>query len=141
MNPIQRAHSVITSSTAFASNIGVDLIVEWQDEQGRLAFVIERQTGSLGAGAKAIAFLLRQADLARLPVVIDVIQSQPRLIQYYWQFGFACQSSTDQNLEQQALDDIKHQRDAYIKRGSDIADFGVTFMWRTVDVLPLGIAA
>lgn len=121
---------VIRDAQDFASRLRVTLIVEWQDEGERLTFFVARGKASRGSGAQAIAYLLMLADEANLPVVIDVLESEPALIRYYWRFGFRLGDGSGV-AEIVALADLLAARTRFLqKAGHTAADFGVTFMGR-----------
>lgn len=128
---------VIDAATAHALGMGVALVVEWQDEQERLTFVVERRSGAPGSGAATIAELLRLADEAGLEVAIDVLESIPELVHYYRRFGFrAFSEATDPILteaeEEAGVADLRVRRNRFLTTaGNAPSDLGVTFMWRT----------
>lgn len=126
-----QALRIAKRSKRHAAAIGVDLEVEWQYEEKRLTFIVDRQDGAPGSGAIAIQHLLDEADGHGIPVVIDVIQSIPALIRYYWRFGFRCFSDHDDAAELAELQKIERERAEYLARpGADPHDYDVTFMWR-----------
>lgn len=136
------ARDIAGASMAFAGNIGVDLVVEWQDDQRRLTFMVERRGGDPGSGARAISHLLELADAAGIEVAIDVLRSIPALIRYYWRFGFRAYSEGAHDDELRELERYQVIRAEFLSRpGATEDDLGVTFMWRDAPRGPTRLAA
>lgn len=121
--------NLIRDARAHASSLGVDLDVEYQEEQERLTFAVKRGDGAPGSGEAAIRHLLRLADAEGIPVAIDVADSIPALIRYYWRFGFRA-FSDDDAVERAELEAYAARRDELLREAGGRREFGVTFMWR-----------
>lgn len=130
------AHDIARSAAAEADAIGVELIVEWQQDQQRLTFAVTRLSGPPGTGADAIRHLLHLADGAGVEVAIDVLESSPDLLRYYRRFGFrafseAIDPTVVETEEEAGIEELTTMRNAFLAiAGNTAADFGVTFMWR-----------
>ena len=119
---------IISNITAYAETLGVSLIAEYLDEQGYLTFVVSRTGGAPGNGAVAIRYLARRARESNLDVSIDVAFSEPRLIRYYWQFGFRLLDGSCMGEEEAELEKIEQERALYLERNGSLKDYGVTTM-------------
>jgi len=125
-----RGNAVAAAARAMADGICVELHADWQEEQRRITFMVERRCGRPGSGADAIRHLLDLADEAGLPVVIDVMRSTPALIRYYWGFGFRM-TDGDEATERSELAQVERENEAFLARpGNGPEDLPVTFMWR-----------
>ena len=122
------AADVIAKASAFASDQGVDLDAEWDGV--RIMFMIHRRSASPGSGATVLANLLALADDSRLPVMLDVLESEPALVRYYWRFGFRILDGTAKG-ERDDLLKLEAERRAFLARPENEGHaFGVTTMWR-----------
>jgi hypothetical protein len=83
-----RAAIVIKETLAYANSLGVEMHLDYDPERKRIMMSIYRRNAPPGSGAKAMQYMLNIADEQYVPIVLDVDKSTPRLIQYYWQFGF-----------------------------------------------------
>lgn len=133
----RKAEAVMEATIAFAGTLGVEFVATW--EMGRISFLIRRNDASPGAGAQVIRHLLALADANDIPVALDVLDSVPRLIEYYWQFGFrAFDDKEDHLVERECLEQFRKDRSAFLALPGRVpSDYGVTFMWRDRHAGPL----
>lgn len=111
-----------------ADELGVEFHADY--EAGRIMFSINRGSAAPGSGAIVIDALLRSADACDVPVVLDVKESIPRLVEYYWRFGFRLIDG-DAVSERAELDDLRRRRQRSIDRNpGNSEEYGVTTMWR-----------
>jgi hypothetical protein len=126
------ATTVIDAVQSHALSLGVEMVLEWEGEKERLTFFIDRHDAPKGSGAAVLRRLVELADRADLGISIDVVQSNVRLVRYYWDFGFRVDAG-DHASETAAIVDMVEQQTRTAERdrlrGIEI-DFGVTTMWR-----------
>jgi hypothetical protein len=125
------ARRTIEAAQDHARSLGVEMVVEWQDEQKRLTFLVHRNAAPKGSGAAAIRRLVELADEADLEVCLDVLDSSTRLVRYYWQFGFRI-CDGDPASETAGLAEMEAEQARIRRRARPDAeiDYGVEFMWR-----------
>ena len=138
---------IVEESERHATSLGALLEIDWQPDHdgGRIAFALHRMHGPRGSGAQALRHMLGLADAADVPVVLDVMHSAPRLVRYYWDFGFRLVSN-DSEAELAEFELLEEELAQTKKRDGPEADLGVTFMWRdrgagALQRVPLDIAA
>lgn len=123
-----RADDAIRMAESKADELGVEFHADY--DEGRIIFSINRHAAAPGSGATVIETLLRNADAFDVPVVLDVKGSIPRLVEYYWRFGFRLIDG-DAAAERAELDELARERQKYAERnGGDTDNYGVTTMWR-----------
>lgn len=138
MRAPRAARGVIAAAETHASSLGVEMVVEWQDERRRLTFLVHRRDAPPGNGARAVRRLVDLADEAGVEVCLDVLNSSMRLVRYYWQFGFRI-CDGDPASERSGLAEMEAEQARMRRRAKPGAapDFGVEFMWRARYAGPL----
>ena len=125
-----KALLVAERAMRFAASIDVEMFVDWQDEQQRLTFMIRRNDAPKGAGARAILRLVELADADDIEISLDVLGSIPRLVRYYWRFGFRICAGDHASETAGLAEMVEEQRvETQKARGAEV-DFGVVTMWR-----------
>jgi hypothetical protein len=133
-----RARRVVLEATAHAASLGVDLHVDYDVERRRLSFSIYRNDAPVGSGAQAIRRLVDLADEADVEVTLDVMGSEPKLVEYYWRFGFRmCGGDLRSETDDLAL--LRRERETTMARRGSYGDpiHSVVTMWRERHAGPL----
>jgi hypothetical protein len=130
--------AVADEACAYAASIGVELHVDCDEVRNRVCFMINRNDAPKGSGAKALRRLVDIADAADVEVSLDVKESEPRLVRYYWRFGFRL-SAGDARSETTELSKLKQERERFLATNPRMepVDFGVVTMWRDRWAKPL----
>jgi hypothetical protein len=95
------AETVRSEAMAYAETLGVQLELDLH-ERGELMLGIWRNEAPKGSGAKVMLKVNELADQHGVTIMLDVIRGEPKLVPYYWQFGYRGWTSGENDAKEKA---------------------------------------
>lgn len=141
-SPRLTLEQIVDRAKAFAADRGVSLELDLHDHNTLMLGIWRTGEhgggGQKGSGAEVMNYVCALADQNEVELMLDVIKSTPRLIEYYGQFGFRGWTEGEDDAQERAeWAAHKAEWDAFVATDPDEDDYIVATMVRPPHAKPV----